>query len=598
MDNNLDNKSIEKNVIKEAIKAGIKEINEDNKKEMKKSWLTQRISEIGEQSLLYPKVNAKTHPYTKEVILIAGTQGYKQEPIRKICGVSQSQVSLWERGINQATIEQLAPLIAKLSPKVPGNTFHHKTVVKKTYQELPSEWEKNMLLNAYSAMRNAEPVLSFVNKAIEFNSFQIEGGQYDKTNFDSSVYKEISINQDYKPNDRHSYRNIKRRITTELKNIENFSINYENFEKSLLGSIKVSQQVAMSELESGFKEKIEKRKLFIEEVIRVKDASESESNRNDEAVLENNEQRESYLLEHSELNDLPKQKLNNFLNKEFPLPVQNDKCSKLLNDMLQESIQMYNLKPSTSFSELLNAIELSILEIKHQLSEASGTLENSHRKELLEKTILNKYKKSAEKKVIAFNNDTKNHDCLLISELASELYSETKHKLTIPIIREVIGYVQDYNYEDKEFVRSESEDVCIDLLMANAFIDYCKTLSIKTDVEDIQICGEILFSIEGSKPEVLDDDNENTDNSINRKDFFECFQLFNQGLLLAHSYEFENKTLTYIYQVDNADELLSETQKCMNRHNWDKSYQNTCLKSMEIKLLESGYRLASIRSIY
>ncbi|PKH02515.1 hypothetical protein CXF72_11235 [Psychromonas sp. MB-3u-54] len=318
MDNNLDRNCIEENAINEAIKAGVKELNEENKKEMKKSWLTQRISEVGEETLLYPKVNAETHPYTKEVILIAGTQGYKQEPISKICGVSQSQVSLWERGINQATIDQLGPLIAKLSPRVPGNAFHYKTIVSRTYIELPDDWEKEMLLNAYSTIEESEPVQSFMNKSPALEELEIvEKSYYSNLSF-LKGYEGCPISESA-PSDQYDYSDT-RFLTASLKNIERFTNDFENIEKSVLGNLKISYEKASLDISDNFKKQKEEKELLIKKINEMKDDSDSELSEYESALLKNDQQRSSYLLDNSELTDLPENKLNEFLNKNFPSP--------------------------------------------------------------------------------------------------------------------------------------------------------------------------------------------------------------------------------------------------------------------------------------
>ncbi|PKH02517.1 hypothetical protein CXF72_11245 [Psychromonas sp. MB-3u-54] len=244
------------------------------------------------------------------------------------------------------------------------------------------------------------------------------------------------------------------------------------------------------------------------------------------------------------------------------------------------------MKSNASILDVIEAVDQDMSNIEQHFVETKDALEEEYNNVLSEKTILGKYNKAAEKKVITFKKDTKIDNCFLISELANELYSEIKHTLTIPIIREIKAF----RSGDTEFVGNESGDVSIELSMADIFANYCKTLSIKTDLEEVQICGKSLLSIK----------NENlSDSDIDRvQDVFECYQLFNQGLLLNHDYDIGDDRLTYIYPADNGDELLLEIKECMVRHNWNASYQATCLESIKIKLLESGYRLASIRSIY
>ncbi len=116
-----------------------------NKNEINKAWLSQSIRDLGEETLLHPKVTSDRHPYTKEVLLLAGRQGYSQDAMGGICGVSQSQISQWIDSQSKASFNQIGPLIDKLSPIAPGDSFHFRTVVKKTYLKLPEDWEVKML---------------------------------------------------------------------------------------------------------------------------------------------------------------------------------------------------------------------------------------------------------------------------------------------------------------------------------------------------------------------------------------------------------------------------------------------------------------------
>ncbi|MEY8213473.1 MAG: hypothetical protein RPR97_03210 [Colwellia sp.] len=116
-----------------------------NKNEKNKAWLSQSIRDLGEETLLHPKVTSDRHPYTKEVLLLAGRQGYSQDAMGGICGVSQSQISQWIDSQSKASFDQIGPLIDKLSPIAPGGSYHFRTVVKKTYLKLPEDWEVKML---------------------------------------------------------------------------------------------------------------------------------------------------------------------------------------------------------------------------------------------------------------------------------------------------------------------------------------------------------------------------------------------------------------------------------------------------------------------
>jgi len=585
MDNNLDSNITKQGKLKQTITEGVKDglmmCNEKDKKERNKVWLTKRISEIGEDTLLYPKVNAKKHPYTKEVILIASTQGYKQQPISELCGVSQSQVSLWERGENQATIEQLAPLVAKLSPKVPGNVFHYKTIVSKTFIELPDDWEKAMLLKAYSRVKSSDSIQSFLNRKPKLEDLKI----IKKSHYlNLSDYNKCAISTSESNYDVY---NRSQHLTATCKNKNILSNNFENIERSVLGNLKALHKEKMQNIEDIFNQKIDKKRLLLTALINAENAFQEEIKEYNVALLENKQQRDAYLLENNELNDLTKNKLKEFLNKHFPLPMKQDVRSNQYNVMLSEVINEYKLKNDLSFLDIIEVVRKDISDAENEFTSKRKVLEEEHSKDLLKKTILNKYDKRAEKKVITIK-DTAINDSSSINELAHELYSDTSYTLTIPVVREIIG---SYGRE-VEFIASDSEELIVEVSMAKAFVDYCKTLTIITNSEEVQICGESIFNIKSEG--LVDADFEGCIEDIK----LECYQLFNQDLLLSHSYYFDGKIVNFIYTANDANKLLVEAESCMSRHNWDKSLQATSLDKMKIKLIESGYRLAAIRSIY
>ena len=79
-----------------------------------KAWLSQRVSELGEDKILYSSNSSGRHPYTREVLLLAELRVFKQVDMAEMCQVSQSQISQWLGGQSKATGEQLGSLIAHI----------------------------------------------------------------------------------------------------------------------------------------------------------------------------------------------------------------------------------------------------------------------------------------------------------------------------------------------------------------------------------------------------------------------------------------------------------------------------------------------------
>lgn len=137
-----DNKRVE-------IKQGEKK-QEGKKKEShkndNKAWLSQRVSELGEDKILYSSNSSGRHPYTREVLLLAELRGFKQVDMAEMCQVSQSQISQWLGGQSKATGEQLESLIDHISPLAPGKDFFIEEVVKRVILSLPDDWELNAVV--------------------------------------------------------------------------------------------------------------------------------------------------------------------------------------------------------------------------------------------------------------------------------------------------------------------------------------------------------------------------------------------------------------------------------------------------------------------
>lgn len=106
-----------------------------------KAWLSQRVSELGEDKILYSSNSSGRHPYTREVLLLAELRGLKQVDMAEMCQVSQPQISQWLAGQSKATGEQLESVIDKITPVLPGEDFHFKTIISRVFIALPESWE-------------------------------------------------------------------------------------------------------------------------------------------------------------------------------------------------------------------------------------------------------------------------------------------------------------------------------------------------------------------------------------------------------------------------------------------------------------------------
>jgi transcriptional regulator with XRE-family HTH domain len=119
-----------------------------------KAWLSQRVSELGEDKILYSSNSSGRHPYTREVLLLAELRGLKQVDMAEMCQVSQPQISQWLAGQSKATGEQLESLIDHISPLAPGKEFFIEEVVNSVTLSLPDDWELSAVVDYLE--RNAD----------------------------------------------------------------------------------------------------------------------------------------------------------------------------------------------------------------------------------------------------------------------------------------------------------------------------------------------------------------------------------------------------------------------------------------------------------
>ena len=151
--------------------------NQKQKKEEQYAHYLYQIRTKGEQGILYADIlPGQRHPYTQEVVQMARSRGMTQTYIGGKCGVSQSQVSKWEGGVDKATEEQLRPLIRKLSKLAPGKEFHHAQVTRE-FIRLPDN-----LINKMCA--------DYINKEIDKSYYRADMFVTDS--------KESGIKLDYK----------------------------------------------------------------------------------------------------------------------------------------------------------------------------------------------------------------------------------------------------------------------------------------------------------------------------------------------------------------------------------------------------------------
>ena len=110
-----------------------------------------------DEELLFPRVASGKHPYAIEVIKCAEANGIGVSEIAEITGKSQPYISQVKAGKGNLKVEDLQPLIYKLSPKVPGEEFHTYKVLKEIKPIWPDKWEQDILIKELLSVSEGLP---------------------------------------------------------------------------------------------------------------------------------------------------------------------------------------------------------------------------------------------------------------------------------------------------------------------------------------------------------------------------------------------------------------------------------------------------------
>lgn len=527
-----------------------------DKKADKKALLNLRINEIGEDRILYPHTNAKRHPYTQEIMLMADAQGYIQKQIAELCGVSQPAVSQWENGENLATLEQLENLIPKLTPMAPGKGFHKLKVVKRTYKQLVEGWETDMIAEAIQpALTALRPALSEWVNLNEIMEGEL-GSPIHRAMEDLEYYDyKVSIPQ----------------------------IDGSGVEEALCGTVRAGQVKELQAFDEAHQIKLDNLESQLGKLKELHEHQRAEEMENADKREQWQDERKLYLAVREELRELSTDKLESLLERDCPEPIA---CHSVENALLS------HLEGLSNHFHRKNEIEDVVKGIEEQLksSKEEYVLERvvllEHQSIVLEsENILNKYNRDVFVEGFdiedAFSSSTTEFD-----RIGCELYGETEYKLQVPLTVTLSGRYQ----QDFELPLKPQE---VNVNMACSFESYVSTLKHQHEFEFIQVCGEEVLSattLESNREWGVDPSN-NDEKVI-------CYQLFNNSLFLVHTFfdpQDNNVELNYIYQLHTADELISKVKNLIESHNWERS--NFC-DDWTNCLVKLGYRFNHIRSIY
>lgn len=525
----------------------------DTKKDQKKALLSQRICEIGESSILYPQGMGERHPYTQEVMLLADAKGYNQTEIGKICGVTQSMVSQWENNESKATVDCLKPLIQNLTPTAPGDSFQVLKSVQKTYKYLPDSWESDMLT-------------WFCNQHIK---------ALEKTNkLEDFIVSEQSFYME------------------KLKVAE---FTTAHLDATLTGTLKKQQNDELKALNDNHETKKYRIKKQLDKLVKLAAEEEEERKENENQITTHQKQQEQYLSEREVLKDLPEEKLATLLERDCPTPIQLTHKQQAFTQYLAQLSQQYEQK-TMSQAELNTHLEQQLITLDTETQHKRDTLKKVHEEALLNQQILGKYPE--DKAVKEFKlSDSKQRTPNDLENIVKQLYSDQESEITLQFQVDIY----DSGWNRDRLIKTCNAIKPITINFQTVYKDYVKSLPIKLDFEEVQICGTILLYTQNHQSA---EDSENCHRK-NEKHIEECgqesltvYRLFNHSLLLVHRYidhTITKQALNYLYIQTTADSLLEHIKRLTNNKAWD---DTSFIDEWRIQLATFGYRLDNVRTIY
>lgn len=519
----------------------------ESHKNENKAWLSQRISELGEDKILYSSNSSGRHPYTREVLLLAELRGLKQVDMAEMCQVSQPQISQWLSGQSKATGEQLKPVINEITPVLPGKDFHFKTIISRVFITLLEGWE-------YEA-----------------------------------VSKYLSSDREY----------------SGLRGVSTSKLTREGISKLVLAGVEKERDEDLKGYLAAYESSMLEKQEAVEELEALKEAYDAELSENLMRIEDWVGVKDKYLLERPMLNNLPENEIESLLNQEFPEPVPNLQSEDVLAAFQENICDKYDIKRLTNLNEQCDSITDFINEkiSKEELAYESLIQEKKiyWEGQKNKKEIFGKYSQEVDISNIELNKDRRVNDRDIVLSLSEQLYGDTIYLLGNRYSLCMKDIFVDYCLELEPSVEYEDVQICGNKLSRGKFLDgaaqlaYMIEVSLNKATKEINgsgfECGEFeTYGVECyqlfSQKLVLICSYEH--GHVNYSNIY----VFDSAEDFIHKSNILLKRIRK--EVDNGDYWNSERQ-AVSLKDEDIEVVSSYFKQ---SLISNGYRLSDVRSVY
>lgn len=529
---------------------------QDRKKIIRKKHLTKVIQQIGINGILYPRGFGIKHYYTQEIMILAEQQGLTQSETAKILGVSQSMISQWLNGepVGLADIDTLQPLIALLTPRLPGDKFEVINHVTKIMKSTPSNWEEDMIINHCQNVLNKEYLDEYGTELpTKYQTLTRE-------DLDESHLKSIE----------DMFQKHKLEITdTYVKKIKNTE----------------SQYIYFNELVSDYDNEIE------------------ENHINSTA---NQEERREYRKELVSVGGLDERQIEVILNKNYPVPVTSSIAAKELASESERLKKEFNLEHDITNINASSIFDKEIQRIKQELENELSVIDVQYSNDLKECKTFGLFDSEYVQKefTVPSLSNTSPDD---LYDIANKLYGDETRSIEIQVHNHMTFSRSDYTcrivLDFKAIYIEYINSLCsnYNFQMSEDHICYLESFELpqikKDHDEDNLIHTNALDEEYGDVKDTS----------------FKIYQLYSNDLLLVisttrvllekseYSYdleEIESTSLNFIHRCNSADSCISQVKTFLTDCKFESIDINETVKSTTEYLIKSGYRFNSISAIY
>lgn len=484
--------------------------------------------------ILFPVGGNGKHPNTKNVIKMAEESGILIKDIATLMQCTQPYVSQLKAGKGKAKKSDLEPVIHKLSPELPGESFHTYTVFNKAIPVIPDDWEEQVLMSGLLAVteqseRGRYPVgEDGFNVVVENHNTALE-----KLDDNCKIYEKFGRNPD---------------LSIHIKTLKNTAAKLNEGLASYIEEDKTNCK--------NKKESLEELQAFIASTIDLVPR---------------------YIRDNSDIDALLEEVVIDKLKCKFERSSYSTGEGNWFQQNLVDTCRLaaidLNFAPAIkeAFKNIYGEID-RLEEEEYKLVLAP----KEHAERLLAhiNNILVKHDEKNEAKKYKFRLDQ-----LCNSKASKQFSAEVILEPSKPIAWLTLGESLFGNMLRKVF---ETETLSHDVNLTTSFAEWAKKLGYKTEEEEIQICGEVVLSTQiGANKLVI--------HELYTKQFV-VLNTFTSTAL--------NREVTTLSDKLSVIELLEYVETNSSHFDWTKEGSEALGLEIKSKLSAKGFRVPGVRSIY